>query len=128
MALYGGVMLCAVAPGALADDGEGATQAKVNSAGEAMDQEDDASATAAAASTAVVEDTGRNVNVSTMMRADTDPQQYHADGTVSVKMGLDSLNYLAVKLDEDGNPVYLHTANPEEDLKIEVDDVTTGEQ
>ena len=143
LALYAGTALVTAAPTVLAGDGDhkdgdemAAVQVKVDDDGHMVEGEDDAVrvttlravASRAAAAGNRVADSGRNSNVSVMMGNSAEPQQYHADGSVSVRLGLDSLNFLAVKIDEDGNPIYMHVDSEDTDLDAAADEIAKGEQ
>ena len=116
LALHVGAILFLSGAAAIADDDDDddddeapAVQIMSDDKGRALDADDDG-AKAPQFKSSVVTDTGLNANISVMMSAESGPAQYHADGTVSAKLGLDQMNVLVVQVDENGELVYSHNA------------------
>jgi hypothetical protein len=52
-----------------------------------------------------------------MMPAKAEPPQYHADGSMSARIGIENLKFLVVTMDEDGNKTVTH--QPIDDVNLE---------
>ncbi len=61
------------------------------------------------------------VDLSGMMPVRTEPPQYHADGTISMKMGTEHLKYLVMIVDEDGEKTLVHQKTDQVDLQATKD-------
>ncbi len=111
LVLYMGASLFLVGPAVFADDGDRATPAMQvmidKKTGKKMEREDDAGDSPKMTTTGIT-DTGRNSNISAMIPADSQPPQYHADGSISAKIGLEHFKYLVVTKDENAEPVITH--------------------
>ncbi len=128
LALYVGVSVFLVSPAIMADDNDDDSDSDESASGmqvlldkktgEVLEGEDDSDRSAEAAAAAQgVTDSGRNVNVSSMIGQQAGPQEYHSDGTVSMKLGLDQMEYLAVTVGEDGELVYSHIETDDESVE-----------
>lgn len=61
------------------------------------------------------------VDVSGMMPVESEPAQYHADGSMSAKIGTEHLKYLVMTVDENGEKAIMHQNSDEIDLEATVD-------
>ena len=87
--------------------------------GKKLSAPDDSEQTAPAAAEAVVDTKG-------MMPVQAEPPQYHADGSISAKVGTESLKFLVVAIDEDGNKTMSH--QPINDVNLELSHQDKGEK
>lgn len=102
-------LLCA-APAALADKDQDKDKPKNARAvqvqldkktGKKLSAEDDADLSAKPAAEPIVDTKG-------MMPVQAEPPQYHADGTVSAKLGTENLEYLVMTVDANGEKTLSH--------------------
>ena len=117
LALYVAASLIFVGPAVLADDDDDddsddnaapAMQVRIDKkTGEKMESEDDAGDSPGMTTTGIT-DTGRNSNISAMIPANSEPPQYHADGSMSARIGFENFKYLVVTKDENGDPIITH--------------------
>jgi hypothetical protein len=87
--------------------------------GKKLSAPDDAAQTAEAAAETVVDTRG-------MMPVQAEPPQYHADGSMSARIGTENLKFLVVSIDEDGNKTLTH--QPIEDVNLELSEHDKGEK
>lgn len=66
------------------------------------------------------------VDAKGMMPVDSEPQQYHADGTVSAKLGTEHLEYLVLTVGENGEKTLSHQR--EDDLNLKAVEQDKGEK
>jgi hypothetical protein len=66
------------------------------------------------------------VDAKGMMPVEAEPQQYHADGTVSAKLGTENLEYLVITIGEDGEKRLSH--QKEDDLNLKAVEQDKGEK
>ena len=71
-------------------------------------------------------DATRIVTVTDMIPEHSEPPVYHANGMVSVRVGMDTLKYLWVELDEDGNKVFSHIGSDDASVEKALTGDTTG--
>ncbi len=126
LALFVGVALsCGIFP-AYADDDDDDDDDDASPAmqvmldertGAKLEAEDDSGAASGLAVTTGVIDRGTNANISAMIPATTEGPVYHADGSMSARIGLENLKYLSVVRTPDGEFVYLHI--PAKEIPIE---------
>lgn len=118
-------------PAAMADKGKGkdkpknarAMQVQIDKkTGKIMNEADDSkltAETAAAKAETIVDAKG-------MMPVEAEPPQYHADGSVSAKLGTKNLEYLVVTIDENGEKTLSHQKADE--LTLEAVEQNKGEK
>ena len=87
--------------------------------GKKLSAPDDSEQTAPAAAEAVVDTKG-------VMPVQAEPPQYHADGSISAKVGSENLKFLVVAIDEDGNKTMSH--QPINDVNLELSQQDKGEK
>jgi hypothetical protein len=87
--------------------------------GKKLSAPDDSEQTAPAAAEAVVDTKG-------MMPVKAEPPQYHADGSISAKVGTENLKFLVVSIDEDGNKTMSHQSI--NDVNLELSHQDKGEK
>lgn len=104
-----GASLLLAGPVALADKGKDkpknarAMQVQLDKkTGRIMNEADDADLTAKASSAEAV------VDAKGIMPTQGEAPQYHADGSVSAKLGTENLKYLVLTIDDDGNKTLTH--------------------
>jgi hypothetical protein len=61
------------------------------------------------------------VDTSGMMPVKSEPAQYHADGSMSAKIGTEHLKFLVMTVDENGEKAILHQDSDKIDLEATVD-------
>ena len=87
--------------------------------GKKLSAPDDAEPSAEAIGETVVDTRG-------MMPAKAEPPQYHADGSMSARIGIENLKFLVVTMDEDGNKTLTH--QPIDDVNLELSEQDKGEK
>lgn len=87
--------------------------------GKKLSAPDDSEQAAAAAAETVVDTKG-------MMPVQAEPPQYHADGSMSARIGTENLKFLVVTIDEEGNKTLTH--QPIEDVNLELSEHDKGEK
>ncbi len=110
------------------DDGGPVMQVMIDeSTGKKTSQVDDV-ARPGSASTVVVQDSGRSAAVSAFIGATSEGPTYHADGTVSAKIGLDQMNYLIMTIDESGRKTFSHASTDPAELEKALNAGRAGEE
>ena len=71
-------------------------------------------------------DTAHIVTVTDMIPEHSEPPVYHANGMVSVRVGMDTLKYLWVEVDEDGNKVFSHIGSDDASVEKALTGNTAG--
>jgi hypothetical protein len=61
------------------------------------------------------------VDTSGMMPVQSEPVQYHSDGSSSARIGTEHLKFLVMTVDEDGAKAIVHQEADEIDLEASVD-------
>lgn len=89
--------------------------------GKIMNEADDSDLTAK-----VAEEAETIVDAKGMMPVEAEPPQYHADGSVSAKLGTENLEYLVLTVGEDGEKTLSH--QKEDDLNLKAVEQDKGEQ
>ena len=87
--------------------------------GKKLSAPDDSEQTAEVAAEAIVDTKG-------IMPVQADPPQYHANGSMSAKIGTENLKFLVVSIDEDGNKTMSH--QPINDVELELSKQDKGER
>ena len=77
--------------------------------GKKISQDDD-SGRKAPGSSVVVQDMGRSAEVSATITQDAVGPFYHADGSMSARLGLSQMKYLVVTTDSEGNKTFSHVS------------------
>lgn len=79
--------------------------------GKKLSAPDDSEQTTAAAAETVVDTKG-------IMPTQAEPPQYHADGSMSARIGTENLKFLVVTMDADGNKTMSHQRIDNVDLEL----------
>ena len=87
--------------------------------GKKLSAPDDSDLSAEAVAETVVDTRG-------MMPAKAEPPQYHADGSMSARIGIENLKFLVVTMDEDGNKTVTH--QPIDNVDLELSEQDEGEK
>mgnify|MGYP000140306159 CR=1 FL=1 len=87
--------------------------------GKKLSAPDDSEQSVAAADAPIVDTKG-------MMPMQSEPLQYHADGSVSARIGTENLKFLVVSIDENGNKTLTH--QPINDVNLELSEQDKGER
>lgn len=112
--------LVLAAPAAMADKGKGKSEAKKAQAmqiqidkktGKKLSAPDDSDLSVKPAATEAVVDTSGRMSVKSQ------GPQYHADGSISAKLGTENMEYLILKVDEDGKKIISHQTSKEFDAQ-----------
>lgn len=85
-----------------------------------------ASQTMAQQTDEAAKDTAQIVTVTDMIPEHSEPPVYHANGMVSVRVGMDTLEYLWVEVDDDGNKVFSHIGSDDASVEKALNGGTTG--
>lgn len=87
--------------------------------GKKLSAPDDSEQPFEAAAEAIVDTRG-------MMPIKAEPPQYHADGSMSARIGIENLKFLVVTMDEEGNKTVTH--QPIDDVNLELSEQDKGEK
>lgn len=87
--------------------------------GKKLSAPDDSEQPFEAAAEAIVDTRG-------MMPIRAEPPQYHADGSMSARIGIENLKFLVVTMDEEGNKTVTH--QPIDDVNLELSEQDKGEK
>ena len=87
--------------------------------GKKLSAPDDSQKSAVAAAESVVDTKG-------MMPTQAEPPQYHADGSISARIGTENLKFLVISMDENGNKTLSHQRI--NDVNLEPSEQDKGEK